>query len=122
MSKARGWDGSGRRRGLTRSALAAMASACVLLFPMTARADFLWSAPTLVDQHGGPGVVAVACPSTSECAGIDGNGDTVTFDPNSGTGLCGTAAGDASAERIAGVIPRHLRFRVKSILQLGSRG
>jgi hypothetical protein len=40
-----------------------------------------WSAPAAVDHNSGPTVDGIACPSASQCTGVDTKGQEVTFDP-----------------------------------------
>jgi hypothetical protein len=46
---------------------------------------FSWSGPKLVNATGGQSIEGVACPSSSECVGIDQNGRMFVFNPTAPT-------------------------------------
>jgi hypothetical protein len=73
------------RRGSVRASWigAALVVGLLLVWPGVARAALSWSGPITIDDNGGQGLVAVACPSTTQCTAVDGLGQEVTFNPGS---------------------------------------
>lgn len=58
-----------------------LAVALLLVLPAAvANGSLTWSALT-IDRNGRPFMPAVACPSTSQCTAVDGEGQEVTFNP-----------------------------------------
>src|SRR5579875_3518572 len=74
------------RRAASRAALAAMLL-CVsgsLGLPAWADASVSWSGAIAIDRQAqGVPLNRLACPSTSQCTAVDGQGHAVTFDPQS---------------------------------------
>ncbi len=55
--------------------------------PAAASAELTWSAPAAVDpEASGVALNRVACPSTTQCTAVDGQGQEVTFNPQAPQG------------------------------------
>src|SRR5438067_681499 len=69
-----------RRRRRGRIAVG-LSMAVLLGAPVPAQAARSWSGPIALDHNGGRALKAVACPSASQCTGVDAAGREVTFNP-----------------------------------------
>src|SRR5947209_14404178 len=71
-----------RARLFARLLVVSSVCALPLGLPAAAHAGLAWSAAAAVDPHAQTnGMTAVACPSTTECVGVDGRGNAVIFNP-----------------------------------------
>src|SRR5689334_16639461 len=66
--------------------IALVVTTVALALPAAASADLTWSGPNALDHNGTTSLMAVACPTSTQCTAVDQISQQVTFSPSSGAG------------------------------------